>query len=140
MIAERRRDLRGGLLIVLDDQHSGHVISFTRNRASMLRRIGGWRPSGLAWRREAVELVADGNLAVRQPRRVLLQQLALRPHQLSGVVVLHLLLQRAGRRCRKRHTGVDRMWRSPVRHTAAVLGNPRGARKRREYQRQGRKR
>src|ERR1700732_2728695 len=94
--------------------------------------VGGGHP-GLTRPREAVELMANGNLAVRQPRRVLLQQLALRPHQLSGVVVLHLLLQRAGRRRRKRHTGVNRMWWSQVRHTAALLGGRRGGCKRREY-------
>src|ERR1700736_2600679 len=97
--------------------------------------VGGGHP-GLTRPREAVELMADGHLAVRQPRRVLLQQLALRPHQLSGVVVLHLLLQRAGRRCRKGHAAVDRMWRQ-VRHTAALLGSRRGSCKRRECQRQG---
>src|SRR3984893_14609555 len=100
--------------------------------------VGGGHPR-LTRPREAVELMADGNLAVRQPRRVLLQQLTLRPHQLSGVVVLHLLLQRAGRRRRTGHAPVDRMQWSEGRQTAALLGSRRGGRKRREYQRQGRK-
>src|SRR5437868_14297269 len=89
----------------------------------------GFRASELAWRREAVELMADGHLTAAQTRLVLLQQLALRAHQLSGVVVLHLLLQRAGRGCRKRRARVERLGRR-VRHTAA-LGDRRGGGERR---------
>ena len=47
-------------------------------------------------RREAVERAADAQLRTRQARWVLLQQLLLCRPQLSGVVILHLLLQRAG--------------------------------------------
>src|SRR5271169_3950180 len=59
-------------------------------------------------RRVAVELSADSLLLAAEARRVLLQELALRPHKLSGVVLSHLLLQRIVRRCRQRHAGVYR--------------------------------
>jgi len=52
----------------------------------------------LARPREAVQLMADCELLATQAGWVLLEQVALRPHQAGGVIVLHLLLKRTGRR------------------------------------------
>src|SRR5260221_8928298 len=54
----------------------------------------------LARPREAVQLMADCELLATQAGWVLLEQVALRPHQAGGVIVLHLLLKRTGRRRR----------------------------------------
>src|ERR1700687_1900669 len=73
------------------------------------RRYGGLgdRASRLTRSGIAVERVTDRQLLAAHARRVLLQQVTLRPHQLGGVILLHLLLQRTGCRCRRELVGVD---------------------------------
>src|SRR5216684_2112334 len=78
--------------------------------------------------REAVERAVDAQLRARYARRVLYQHIVLRLPQLSGVVILHLLLQRAGCRCRQGDPRVhDVRWRGG--HGATLLGHNRRGRK-----------
>src|SRR5205823_1861352 len=88
--------------------------------------------------REAVERMANVPLRARRARWVLLQQILLRAPQLSGVVILHLLLQRAGCRGRQGHAWVHDVWRLGDRR-AALLGRHRGGCKRSQAYQQGRK-
>src|ERR1700674_2652543 len=69
----------------------------------------------------AVELVADRQRPAAQARRVLLEQIAPRRHQLAGIILLYLLLHGAGCRCRQRQAGVDGM-RAQGGHPGALLG------------------
>src|SRR5215472_15830076 len=73
-------------------------------------------------RRVTVEFSTDRQLLAPEARMVLLEELALRPHELSGVVLPHLLLNRVIRRCRQRQAGVDGM-QLERRSGAAVLGS-----------------
>jgi SAM-dependent methyltransferase len=95
-------------------------------------------------RREAVERAAEAHLRARCARWVLQQQVVLCRPQLCRVVILHLLLQRAG--CRRGQGGarVYDVWRrrcyrdasSHARPRAPELGRRRCGRKPREDQQQ----
>src|SRR4029077_1784704 len=71
-----------------------------------------WRPGrGPSWltRCVAVKLSADRQLLAAEARRVLLEELALRPLKLRGVALSHLLLKRIVGGCRERQAGIDGM-------------------------------
>ena len=75
--------------------------------------------------REAVERAVDAQLRARYARRVLYQHIVLGLPQLSGVVILHLLLQRAG--CRRGQGGarVYDVWRRRRYRDASSHARPR---------------
>ena len=66
-------------------------------------------PDRLTRRHVTIEFSPYGLLLPAETRRVLLQQIALRPYQARGVVLPHLIFQRAVSRRRQRHAGVDGM-------------------------------
>ena len=98
--ALRRSDLvlllRSGRLLPIRNavqrRLAGGSSQLTRRAISPDCLHGSRRDRSRLTRRVAVELSADRLLLAAQARRVLLEELALRPHKLSGVVLSHLLL------------------------------------------------